>query len=121
MIEDHIRGGCFDRSEQIRIAVREFLRNESISLSRILDNKAKQNENIKFFDCCINCGRELDINPKNNHFFHKTNEIFILKFCCYCFKQFKDKTLDEFPEDLIYKIRKKVKKFKEGKTTSNKY
>jgi hypothetical protein len=120
LIEENIRGGYIERSEQIRIAVREFLRNESISLSRILDNIAKQNENIKFFDCCINCGKKLDTYPKDNHFFHKTNEIFILKFCCYCFKQFKDKTLDEFPEDLIEKIKEKVKKFKKSEHSLNK-
>ena len=105
------KGSCIYRPEHIRIAVREHLRNELLS-SEILDKEAQQTNNVRFFDCCINCEKNISFPFIRNHFFHKNIEIFKLQFCCSCYRQFKDKSFDEFPEELIDKILKKIKAYK---------
>ena len=45
------------------------------------------------------------------NFSQKNLRVFELKFCCSCFKKFKDKTLKEFPDNLIKKIQKKIEDF----------
>ncbi|MFW9949288.1 MAG: hypothetical protein ACFFKA_04075 [Candidatus Thorarchaeota archaeon] len=105
------------RPEHIRLAVREQIRNEflvSIGLTPPEPSHFKQQERniIKFYDCCINCGALLSHPEGKNHFFHNNIEIFKLQFCCSCFNQFKDKSLEEFPARLIEKIQKKIKEFK---------
>jgi len=111
LIEENILGSCIRRQENIRIAVRELIRNEFLT-SGIPEEPPPQTKNLSFFDCCINCEREIYFPGNGNHFFHKNIEIFILQFCCSCYQQFWDKSLDEFPEDLINKIQKKLKAFK---------
>ena len=101
------------RSELIRIAIRDFLRNELI-FSEELKKEDRKIKIERFFDYCINCEKKLHSPSVRNHFFHKTIEIFKLKFCCSCYKNYKDKSFSEFPEELIEKIRKKIKAFKEN-------
>lgn len=109
------------RPEHVRLAIREQIRNEFISSEQIRNEfkftmktkKEIEEEKItSFFDYCINCERRLDSITRKNHFFHKNIEVFELKFCCSCYKQFKDKTLDEFPTHIIDSIQKKVKAYK---------
>jgi hypothetical protein len=40
-----------------------------------------------------------------------------LKFCCSCFKKFEGKTLDELPDRVINKIRRKLKKYNKLRTS----
>jgi len=99
------------RPEHLRLAIREQIRNE-FNLAGKTEKEIEEEKITRFFDYCINCERRVDYITRRNHFFHKNIEIFELKFCCSCYKQFKDKTLDEFPEHLIDSIQKKVKAYK---------
>ncbi|MHA2430121.1 MAG: hypothetical protein ACXACC_03695, partial [Promethearchaeota archaeon] len=63
---------------------------------------------------------EKKIDRGKNHKFHKNFEVFQLKFCCSCYKKFKDKSFDEFPGYLINRIKKKVKSYKDYIENSNK-
>ena len=110
-LENMIRKTGISRSELIRIAIREFL----IYELKFVEEMKKENRRIRamrIFNYCINCGNPLHNLSNSNHFFYRAIEIFKLKFCCSCFEQFKDKTLDEFPEELIDKIIKMIKKYK---------
>lgn len=119
-LEKMSQGIGVSRSELIREAIKDFLVNELLFIEEI-KKEDKRKLISRFFDYCINCERKLHHTSSRNHFFHKTIEIFKLKFCCSCFKLFKDKTLDEFPADLIDKIKKKIKAFKKHKELSNNY
>ena len=107
------RGGCIraSGSEELREAIRTQLINE-LRLGEKTEKDTEKKKITKFFDYCINCERKLDNIARRNHFFYKNIEVFELKFCCSCYKQFKDKSFDEFPACLIDKIRKKVKAYK---------
>jgi len=99
------------RPEHLRLAIRDQIRNEFI-LAGKTEKEIEEEKITRFFDYCINCERRVDNTVRRSHFFHKNIEIFELKFCCSCYKQFKDKTLDEFPAHLIDSIQKKVKTYK---------
>ncbi len=99
------------RPEHLRLAIRDQIRNEFIFTGKT-EKEIEEEKITRFFDYCINCERRVDNIARRNHFFHKNIEIFELKFCCSCYKQFKDKTLDEFPAHLIDSIQKKVKAYK---------
>jgi hypothetical protein len=111
LIEENCLGHCINAPEHIRIAVRELIRNEFLT-SEFLEEEPPQTNNIRFFECCINCERRLHFPASGAHIFHKNIEIFKLQFCCSCYEKFKDKSLAEFPEDLIDKIQKKIKAYK---------
>ncbi len=68
-----------------------------------------------FFEYCINCERKLDRLAGKNHKFYKNFEIFELKFCCSCYTKFKDKSFNEFPVNLINRIKNKVKAYRDYK------
>jgi len=117
--------GCIctgtNRPEHVRLAIREQIREEFIfteqirnefKFTRKTEREIEEEKITRFFDYCINCERRVDSITRRNHFFHKNIEVFELKFCCSCYKQFKDKTLDEFPAHLIDSIQKKVKAYK---------
>ena len=103
-----IRASC---SEELREAIRTQLINE-LRLGEKTEKDIEKKKIIRFFDYCINCESKLDYIARRNHFFYKNIEVFELKFCCSCYKQFKDKSFDEFPVCLIDKIRKKIKAYK---------
>ncbi len=107
------RGGCtgINISEHIRLAVRTQLINE-LRLGEKREKDIEKKKITKFFDYCINCESKLDNIERRNHFFYKNIEVFELKFCCSCYKQFKAKSFNEFPVCLIDKIRKKIKTYK---------
>lgn len=107
------RGGCpgINIPEHIRLAVRTQLKNE-LRLGEKGEKDIEKKKITQFFDYCINCESKLDNIARRNHFFYKNIEVFELKFCCSCYKQFKDKSFDEFPVCLIDKIRKKIKAYK---------
>ena len=110
-LEKMSQGTGVSRSELIRAAIRELLVNELILIEEL--KKENKRELIsRFFDYCINCERKLHNDSRKNHFFHKTIEIFKLKFCCSCYDHYKEKTLEEFPPYLIYKIKKKIRAFR---------
>lgn len=99
------------KSELLRQAVKSYI----IKETKLVENLKKELEKrriIRFFDYCINCERKLDNTARCNHLFHKDVEVFELKFCCSCYKQFKDKSFDEFPTHLIDTIKKKIKAYK---------
>ena len=105
------------RSELLRITIREFLRNELI----LMEEFKKENRRIKttyFFNYCINCERKLEGPSSRYHSFHKRVEMFKLRFCCSCYNLYKDKTLEDFPEELIEKIKKKIKAYKKKNSLS---
>ena len=107
------RCGCIrvSWSEELREVIRTQLINE-LRLGEKTEKDIEKNKIIRFFDYCINCENKLDYIARRNHFFYKNIEVFELKFCCSCYKQFKDKSFDEFPVGLIDKIRKKKKAYK---------
>ena len=110
LLEGSICTGTY-RPEHLRLAIRDQIRNEFI-LAGKTEKEIEEEKITRFFDYCINCERRVDNITRRNHFFHKNIEIFELKFCCSCYKQFKDKTLDEFPAHIIDNIQKKVKVYK---------
>ena len=110
LLEGCICTGTY-RPEHLRLAIREQIRNEFI-LAGKTEKEIEEEKITRFFDYCINCERRVDNIARRNHFFHKNIEIFELKFCCSCYKQFKDKSFDEFPAHLIDNIQKKIKAYK---------
>ena len=110
-----IEKSCFctgiTRSELVRQAVRSYLIGE-IKLAKRLENELEDNKITRFFDYCINCESKLYTEAGKSHLFHKNIEVFVLRFCCSCYKRFKDTSFDDFPAHLIDKIRKKIKKYK---------
>ena len=94
-----------NRSELVRHAIRSYLVKE-LKLAEGLENELEVWKSPRFFDYCINCEGGLNNEARENHLFHKTNEVFVLKFCCACYRQFKDTSFDDFPTQLIDKIRK---------------
>ena len=111
LIEENCLVPCIRPPEHIRIAVRELIRNGYLP-SDIPEVDPQQTKNLRFFDYCINCERSIFFPEKRTHFFHKNIEVFKLYFCCDCYEQFKDKSFDDFPEDLINKIQRKLKAYK---------
>ena len=102
------------RSELVRQAVRSYLIRE-IKLTEKLEKELQVKKITGFFDYCINCESKLHNEAKKSHLFHKNIEVFILKFCCACYRQFKDKSFDDFPAHIIDRIRKKIKKYKNNR------
>lgn len=100
-----------NRPEHLRLAIRDLIVNE-VKLAKKTEKEIEEEKITRFFDYCINCERRVDNITRRNHFFHKNIEVFELKFCCSCYKQFKDKSLDEFPAHLIDSIQKKIKAYK---------
>jgi hypothetical protein len=101
----------FSWSQELQEAIRTQLINE-LRLGEKREKDTEEKKITKFFDYCINCESKLHNIARRNHFFYKNIEVFELKFCCSCYKQFKDKSFDEFPVSLIDKIRKKIKAYK---------
>ncbi len=98
-------------SERLSKVIKNYLLNNANLVEKI-KKKIEREKVSKFFNYCINCERKLDRTTRRNHRFHKNIEIFELKFCCYCYEQFKDKSLDEFPTTIIDNIHRKIKAYK---------
>ena len=101
------------RSELVRHAIRFYLVRE-LKLAKGLENELEDEKSPKFFDYCINCEGGLNNEARENHLYHKNIEVFILRFCCACYRQFKDTSFDDFPAELIDNIRNKIKKYKKN-------
>ena len=102
-----------NRSELVRQAVRAYLVRE-LRLAEGLENELEDKMSFGFFEYCINCERKLHTEAGKSHLFHKNIEIFVLRFCCACYRQFKNTSFDDFPAQLIDDIRKKIKKYKKN-------
>ena len=102
-----------NRSELVRQAIRSYLVRE-LKLAEGLENELEDKKSTRFFDYCINCESELHKEARESHLFHKNIEVFVLRFCCACYRQFKDTSFDDFPAQLIDNIRKKIKKYKKN-------
>ena len=102
-----------NRSELVRQAVRAFLVRE-LRLAEGLENGFEDKRSTGFFEYCINCERKLHTEAGKSHLFHKNIEVFVLRFCCACYRKFKDTSFDDFPAQLIDNIRKKIKKYKKN-------
>jgi len=113
LIKKICRGAEINRSELVRQAVKSFLIRE-ITLAKELENELEDNKITRFFDYCINCESKLYTEAGKSHLFHKNIEVFVLRFCCACYKRFKDTSFDDFPAHLIDNIRKKIKKYKKN-------
>lgn len=105
------------RQEHIRLAIRDQIRNEFLSSDTSRDPdlfhfERQGSKTIRFYEHCINCGELLGLSARNNHLFHKNIEVFKLQFCCSCYEQFKDKTFDKFPRNLIENIQREIKAYK---------
>ncbi len=137
LIEEISSRICASRSELLRVAIKQFLlkelayaqkleeeqvvtTNETVLVQK-LEKELEKLRIIHFFDYCINCEKKLDILAGKNHRFHKNYEIFELKFCCSCYRKFKDKSFDEFPAYLVNRIKKKVKAYKDYLEKIKKY
>jgi len=95
------------------------LSRKKILLIQKLEKELGKLKIFNFFDYCINCEKKLDRLAGKNHKFHKNFEVFELKFCCSCYKKFKDKPFNEFPAYLIKRIKKKVKEYNDYMEKSN--
>lgn len=75
-------------------------------MKRLLELK-KQRE-TEFYNFCIFCDSKLhsSIKPIN----YKGIKVMELRFCCRCFKRFEANSLEELPDYIIKKIRRKLKK-----------
>ncbi len=106
---------CTDisRSELLRQAIRSFIIKE-IKFAKKLEKELVDRKITRFFDYCINCERKLHNEARKSHLFHKNIEVFELKFCCACYRRFKDISFDDFPANLIDNIRKKIKAYKKN-------
>jgi len=102
------------RSELVRQAVKSFLISE-LKLAGRLEKELEVEKITGFFDYCINCETKLHNKARKSHLFHKNIEVFVLRFCCACYRQFKDTSFDDFPAHLIDNIRKKIKKYKKNR------
>ena len=69
-------------------------------------NRLKKRE---FYNFCIACDRSL--HPRTKPVNHKGVNVMELRFCCSCFKKYEGKTLDELPDRIIKKIRRKLKNY----------
>ncbi len=118
LIEEISSRTCASRSELLRVAIKQFLLKE-MGLAQKLEKELGKLKIFNFFDYCINCEKKLDSLAGKNHKFHKNFEVFELKFCCSCYKKFKDKPFDEFPAYLIKRIKKKVKEYNDYMEKSN--
>jgi len=100
-----------NRSELLRHAIRSYIIRE-FRLAEGLENELEDKKSPNFFDYCINCEGGLYNEARENHLFHKNIEVFVLRFCCACYRQFKDTSFDDFPAQLIDNIQKKIKEYK---------
>ena len=103
----------FNRPEQLRIEIRENLRQE-LNLAEEFENEIEDKKDTGFFNNCINCGGKLHNIARKSHLFHKDIEVFVLRFCCACYKQFKDIPFNDFPKHIINNIRKKREEYKKN-------
>ncbi len=113
LIKKICRGAEINRSELVRQAVKSFLIRE-ITLTEELKNKLEVKKVSGFFEYCINCERKVHTEAGKSHLFHKNIEVFVLRFCCSCYKRFKDTSFDDFPAHLIDNIQEKIKKNKKN-------
>ncbi|MFX1573727.1 MAG: hypothetical protein ACFFB0_13335 [Promethearchaeota archaeon] len=103
--------GYLSDSERLHTIIKYYLLNNAKLIEKI--KKKIETENVsRFFNYCLNCERKLDRTTRRNHHFHENIEIFELRFCCYCYERFKDKSFDEFPTTIIENIHKKIKAYK---------
>ncbi|KKM22660.1 hypothetical protein LCGC14_1623010 [marine sediment metagenome] len=102
-----------NRSELLRQAIGPYIIKE-IKFAKKLEKELENEKITRFFDYCINCERKLHIKGRKSHLFHKNIEVFELKFCCACYRRFKDISFDDFPAHLIDNIRKKIKAYKKN-------
>ena len=100
-----------NRPEHLRLEIRSQIRRELLD-DEELEKELEDKKITGFFDYCINCEIKLYNEARNRHFYHKDIEVFELKFCCACYRQFKDISFDDFPTHIINNIRKKIKKYK---------
>ena len=100
-----------NRPELLRLEIRAQIRRELL-FPEELENELEDNKITRFFDYCINCESKLFTEAGKSHLFHKNIEVFVLRFCCSCYKRFKDTSFDDFPAHLIDNIRKKINKYK---------
>ncbi|MFX1303990.1 MAG: ribbon-helix-helix protein, CopG family [Promethearchaeota archaeon] len=99
------------RSELIRQAVRSYLIKE-MKFAKRLEIEVEDKRITRFFEYCINCERKLHTIERRDHLFHKKVEVFQLRFCCSCYDKFKNTPFNKFPKQIIDKIKKKVKAYK---------
>ncbi|MFX1426628.1 MAG: hypothetical protein ACFFBE_09255 [Promethearchaeota archaeon] len=99
-------------SERIRKIIQFYVAN-NVKLLEKLRKKIEVEKINKFFNYCINCGSRLDYKTRRNHLIHKNIEVFNLKFCCYCYEQFMDYSVDELPAYLLEDIQNKIRAYKE--------
>jgi len=103
--------GYLSDSERLRKVIKIYVLNDAKLVEKI-KKKIEREKVSRFFNYCINCERKLDSTARRNHRFHKNIEIFELRFCCTCYEQFKDKSLDGFPANIIDNIYRKIKAYK---------
>jgi len=102
-----------NRSESLRQTTRDYLI-EEIIFDEKLERELEDKKITEFFNYCINCESELHNRSSKNHLFHKNIEVFVLRFCCACYRKLKDTSFDDFPTHLINNIRKKIKNYKKN-------
>ena len=103
--------GYLLESERLCIVIKNYILNDAKLVEKI-KKKVEREKVSRFFNYCINCERKLDSTARRNHRFHKNIEIFELRFCCICYEQFKDKSLDGFPANITDNIHRKIKAYK---------
>jgi hypothetical protein len=97
----------------IRLQIREDLRQELI-LAGELGYEPLKKKSVEFFNSCMNCGRRIYNKEHKNHLFYKNIEVFMMKFCCFCYDQFKGIAFEDFPLHIIDNIRKGREEYKKS-------
>lgn len=101
-----------ENSERMRKIFQFYVAN-NIKLIEKVRKRIEVERVNKFFNYCINCGSKLDYKTRRNHFIHINIEVFNLKFCCNCYEQFMDYSLEELPTYLLDHIQNKIRDYRE--------
>jgi len=103
----------FPKFEKIR-KNKELLQKKQ-RLKTLLELNRKKR--IEFYNFCITCDRRL--HPKSKPVNYRGVNVMELRFCCSCFKKYEGKSLDELPDYVIKKIRRKLKNYEKLRGRDN--
>ncbi|MFX1395007.1 MAG: ribbon-helix-helix protein, CopG family [Promethearchaeota archaeon] len=116
LLEDLSQKTGISRSELIRRAIRDRIQEDLPFLYLInklhpeIDLEIKKTKILQFFNYCILCNKRLHYSKQP--YKCKNLEILELRFCCSCFKKVEGKSFNQFPNNIVSKIQKKLEEYK---------
>ena len=100
--------------EIIKLQVQNRLLNKKHEEIELYDLKrALDIHGTDFHNYCVSCNRRLHNRKSPGKY--KNFKILTLRFCCSCYEEYENKTMDEFPKSFIRALNKKVKDYFEFK------